>query len=276
MYSEKIEGIIEAILNVGEMDESQLAVLKRVAEKEGEDPDELEIVVKGRLAKMKKAAAGPANLPNAKHGNVMKCPSCGAQVVGGTAVCPECGYTFSNVAANSSIEKLQAKLEDYNRRQEQREDNRGIGSTLLHGLGNKISANPIFLHKMEIIKNFPVPNTRADLLEFLSMIQPMADVTGPKQGESLELGGQKSGVEDLSYAYWVLFANCINKARFSFSNDPDFSSYFAFYEQETEKTEGIVGYLRCNPQTRLLVILLIVLFGSMGLLALLGTCASSH
>lgn len=279
MYSEKIEGIIEAILNVGEMDESQLAVLKRVAEKEGEDPDELEIVVKGRLAKMKKAVVGPANLPNAKHGNVMKCPSCGAQVVGGTAVCPECGYTFSNVSANSSIEKLQAKLDDFNRRQEQREDSRGIRSTISHSLGKSLGGtNNIYIHKMDIVKNFPVPNTRADLLDFLTMIQPMVDITGPREGFRNVKGFNEvlSHVEeDLSYAYWLLYTNCINKARLSFSNDSDFSSYFAFYEQEIEKTKGIIGYLKSNPQTRLLVILLIALFVGFGLMTL-GTCASSH
>lgn len=49
--------------------------------------------------------------PNEKMGNVVKCPSCGAQVVGGSAVCPECGYAFTNVKANSSIERLQEKLD---------------------------------------------------------------------------------------------------------------------------------------------------------------------
>lgn len=248
MFSKELEDLIEVALSDGVLTEKKRAVLHKRALVEGVDPDELDIVLDGRLAKMKKSEdwlrpTQPQNLQNQKLGNVVKCPSCGAQVVGGSAVCPECGYTFSNVAANSSAEKLQAKLDEFNRRQEERSDNRGIGSSLMHGLGKSMGADNTLKHKMDIVRNFPVPNTRADLMEFLTMIQPMVNVTGSRQG-----GNPTSGEEDLSYAYWLLYSNCINKARLSFSNDSDFSPYFAFYEQELAKTKGIIGYFKCNPK----------------------------
>ena len=67
MYSEKLENLIEAIIADGEIENSEMVVLKRAAAKEGEDPDELEVVVKGRLAQMKKKTAEHANLPNGKY-----------------------------------------------------------------------------------------------------------------------------------------------------------------------------------------------------------------
>lgn len=258
MFSKELEEIIEAALADGVLTEKERAVLHKRAQAEGVDADELDIVLDGRLAKMKKSEdwlrpTPPQNLPNQKLGNVVKCPSCGAQVVGGSAVCPECGYTFSNVGANSSAEKLQAKLDDFNRRQEQRADSRGISGSIMHELSKGFGADNTLKHKMDIVRNFPVPNTRADLLEFLTMIQPMVNATGSRQG-----GNPATGEEDLSYAYWLLYSNCINKAQLSFSNDSDFSPYFAFYKQELDKTKGIIGYLKCNPKARGCLVLAII------------------
>lgn len=240
MLSKELEEIIEAALVDGTLTEKERAVLHKRAQNEGVDPDELDIIIDARLAKIKKSEdwlrpTPPPNLTNVKHGNVEKCPSCGAQVIGGNAICPECGYTFSNVQANSSVEKLLTKLEGVKGRK----------------------------RKMEIISNFPVPNTRADLLEFLTMIQAKVDSTGRRDG------GSDYNV-DLSYAYWLLYTNCINKAKLSFLKDNDFSPYFEHYEKELAKTKGIIGYLRCNPETRSGIFLVIVNIVIIWLLWLFG------
>ena len=105
-------------------------------------------------------------------------------------------------------------------------------------------------HKMDIISTFPVPNTRADLLDFLTMLQSRVNSLGSRDGSSL------LGQEDLSYACWLLYTNCINKAKLSFSKDKDFKPYFLTYDEEVIKRKGIIGYLRRNP--RLSIILLIL------------------
>ena len=262
MLSKELEEIVEAALADGVLTDKERAVLHKRAQAEGIDPDELDIVIDGRLAKMKRSEdwlrpTPPQNLANQKLGNIVKCPNCGAQVKGGSAVCSECGYTFSNVSANSSAEKLQEKLDDFNRRQEQRADNRGLASSLMHGIGSALDGNKNTVkHKMDIISTFPVPNTRTDLLEFLTMLQARADATGARIGVK-----EGSREEDLSYAYWLLYSNCINKAKLSFSNDKDFEYYFQHYEKELQKTKGIIGYLRCNPATRMLLIAVSIFIG---------------
>ena len=212
MLSKELEEIIEAALVDGTLTEKERAVLHKRAQNEGVDPDELDVILDARLAKIKKSEdwlrpTPPPNLTNGKHGNVEKCPSCGAQVIGGNAVCPECGYTFSNVQANSSIEKLFAKLDEVNRQQE---------AKTIKEEDEYEENERARKRKMEIISNFAVPNTRADLLEFLTMIQAKVDSTGPRDGAN----GYEE--EDLSYAYWLLYTNCINKARLSFLKDNDF------------------------------------------------------
>lgn len=262
MFSKELEEIIDAALADGALTEKERIVLHKRGQAEGVDPDELDIVLDGRLAKMKRQEdwlrpAPPHNLTNQKLGNVVKCPSCGAQIIGGSAVCPECGYTFSNVAANSSVERLQEKLYEFNRRQEERSDNRSAAGLVIRGLG----MDNTFKHKMDIISTFPVPNTRADLLEFLTMLQARAKSTGPRNGQNM------SREEDLSYAYWLLYTNCINKAKISFSKDKDFGPYFSMYDEELQKTKGIIGYLKCNPKVRILLIIIIfyiIVFGIMG------------
>ncbi len=268
MFSKEFEEIIDAALADGVLTDKERAVLHKRGQAEGVDPDELDIVLDGRLVKMKKQEdwlkpTPPPNLANQKLGNVVKCPNCGAQVVGGTAVCPECGYTFSNVSANSSVEKLQEKLDEFNRRQEFRSDNRSIIGGLSSYFGKSLGMDNTEKYKMDIISTFSVPNTRADLLEFLTMLQSRANSTGPRNGLNM------SREEDLSYAYWLLYTNCINKAKLSFSKDKDFEPYFLSYEKEFQKTKGIIGYLKCNPKIRLLlfvVIFYIIFFVVLGLL----------
>lgn len=272
MFSKELEEVIEAALADGALTDKERAVLHKRAQAEGVDPDELDIVIDGRLAKMKKQEdwlrpAPPQNLVNQKLGNVVKCPSCGAQVIGGSAVCQECGYTFSNVSANSSVERLQNKLDEFNRRQESRADNRSISGVLTHNFAKASGMDGTNKYKMDIISTFSVPNTRSDLLEFLTMLQARAKSTGPRNGQNF------SREEDLSYAYWLLYTNCINKAKISFLNDRDFAPYFSWYEKELQKTKGIIGWLKCNPKTR---ILLMIILGYIALFTFIGILIASE
>lgn len=245
MFSKELEELIDAALVDGVLTDKERLILHKRAQAEGFDADELDIIINGRLEKLKKkevaqTQSSPKPISNEKYGNILKCPSCGAQVVCGSAVCPECGYAFTDIKANSSVEKLLEMLDEFNRRQEIRNDSRSaIGGTAQESLGMDNTS----IHKMEIISTFPVPNTRADLLEFLTMLQFKANATGPKNGRNF----WKEREENLSYAYWILYTNCINKAKISFAKDKDFEPYFAAYEAKLAKTKGFIGFLKCNP-----------------------------
>lgn len=244
VFSEGLESIIDAALADGVLTDKERRVLHKQAAAEGVDPDVLDVVIEGRLAKMKKSEdwlrpTPPQNLQNEKLGNVVKCPSCGAQVVGGSAVCQECGYAFSNVKANSSAEKLLQKLEELNKRQEEKTENMGLAG--MFGGAASVGMNTRAA-KMDLISNFPVPNTRADLIEILTMIQHRINSVGPRDGGRLD--------EDFSYAYWQLFCNCINKAKISFSNDKDFIPFFNQHEEELKKTKGLAGWWRTSSRVK--------------------------
>lgn len=214
MFSKELEEVIEAALADGVLTDKERAVLHKRAQAEGVDPDELDIVIDGRLAKMKRQEdwlrpAPPKEATNQKYGNVLKCPSCGAQVVGGSALCPECGYAFSNVGANSSYEKLSAKLEAI----EVAYRDKVSFSIPLYGVSKEAK------EKANVIRMFPVPNTRADLLEFLASMS--AQISSMKEPQSMQVFEH----EMMRKAYEAKYEECVNKARISFANDPDFAPY---------------------------------------------------
>lgn len=232
MYSEQLEAIIDAALADGMLTDKEREVLHRRAAQEGVDADELDVVIDGRLAKLKKQEdwlkpVPPKNLENEKLGNIVKCPNCGSTDVTGRAVCPECGYAFTNVKANSSAEKLANKLAEVEMSRR---------SSLFGGLAAAYGGGKS-AEKASIIKNFPVPNTRDDLLEFLSLLKP-------KSSKYRKMWGA-ADTEDMNLAptYYVKYVECIDKARRSFGNDPDFEPYFVFYEKERKKINPSFYYI---------------------------------
>lgn len=211
MYSKELEELIENVLADGVVTEQERAVLRKRALACGEDPDEVMIVVEGRLAKSQKAK-NPS-----KHGNVVKCPSCGAPVKAGTMICEECGYEFKNVRVNSTVEKFSEELKAL------RENQRGgiIGQALDVGESKRVA----------FIENYPVPNTVDDIWELMILAKQK---------------GEKNGIGE-EQAYWKLFCKCADKVENSdLRNDVRFAELLAFYKKENKKknlTGRIIGTL---------------------------------
>ena len=117
MFSKELEEVIDAAIADGVLTDKERAVLHKRAQAEGVDPDELDVVIDGRLAKKKKEEdwlrpAPPKAVESTKVGNVMKCPNCGAPYQPGTGKCPECGHYFQNVAAVSSAKNFADGLQE--------------------------------------------------------------------------------------------------------------------------------------------------------------------
>lgn len=188
LYNEKIEALINAALADGVLTEKEKQILFKKAQAEGIDLDEFEMVLDGRLVELQKKAKeeDKKSAPKSdKFGDVRKCPSCGAIVPAFQGVCPECGYEFSGLEANLSSKKLAEELKKSKKSSEQK----------------------------LIIESFPIPNTKGDLLEFLTSLKPkMMDFSDP-----------------LCSSYFKKYEECISKSELSFSGDKMFSSYLTEY-----------------------------------------------
>jgi hypothetical protein len=164
MHSE-LETLINNLLSKGELTERSRELLMKKAEQLGVDAIDFELELEGRIAenKAKTDALSPSAKSN-KEGDLKKCPSCGAPVSSFNTICSDCGHEFRNTQAASSIQKLYDEIQKIEESERSRE--RSWAQKIDGDMGIQKS---IAARQASAISAFPVPNTREDLLEFLSI-----------------------------------------------------------------------------------------------------------
>jgi len=138
----EIENLIDMALADGEVTEKERAIILRKAEQLGIDKDEVEMILDGKLHQLE------ASKPKQKEkvGNIKTCPACGASVESFTAKCLDCGHEYRATKGVSSRITLTEKIETTDPNIEDYED-------VIEG----------------IISNYPIPNNKEDLLEFIAV-----------------------------------------------------------------------------------------------------------
>lgn len=157
-------------------------------------------------------------------GKIIKCPNCGEILNAFITTCPTCGYELRGAAANSSIKELAAKLEVVDLQQEK------SSKKIYPG---EISEKE--RQKIALIRNFPIPNTKEDMMEFLIMAASNAVA---------DFSTQSEGEKALAEAWKAKYEQAYNKAYISFENTREFEElnkrYLAKlkeYEHKKDKHE---------------------------------------
>ena len=252
MYNEQIENLISAALADGVLTEKEKQILFKRAESMGIDLDEFEMVLDARLAELKKkeaqdakqyelemekAKAAQKSAPKSnKFGDVRKCPACGAMIDSLQAKCPECGYEFTNIEANSTAKALLKELEKID----------AAGNGMFGGLTQVFGTDSVTKKKIQLIKNFPIPNTKEDLLEMLSLCNENAE---PYSGG---VEGQR-----LSFTWESKINQLVLKARMVLKDDTDFEYLLAEIERDKKKRK----IKRLYPILPALVLFIISIIG---------------
>jgi hypothetical protein len=198
MYNDKIENLIKFALGDGELTEKEKQILFKKAEESGIDLDEFEMVLDARLHEKQQSEKKPVDPKTAapksdKLGDVKKCPACGAITQSFTTKCSDCGSEFRNIEAAKNITKFFEKLDELeSHRKESFYDNQNQDSgnsfitllkwwifwwifiplKLITFLTNKLKPakwSAIDCRKEEMIMNFPVPNSREEIIEFTTL-----------------------------------------------------------------------------------------------------------
>ena len=220
MYNEKIEQLIKAALADGVLTEKEKQILFKRAQEQGVDLDEFEMVLDARLVELQKAEKEKAEKSapkSTKFGDVRKCPVCGALVPALSGVCQDCGYEFSGIGANSSSQILAKKIEEinenYSRKANELKKDKNETQSDLEDRKWEILHKQRVMAISQAIKSFSIPNTKADMFEFLTTMQ----------SNMLSPGAYKLEAD----AYFTKYNETIVKAKALFKNDSVISDLLA-------------------------------------------------
>jgi hypothetical protein len=193
MYNPDIENLINLALADGELTEKEKQILYKKAESAGIDLDEFELVLEAKLFERQKSKKESAAPKSDKLGDVKKCPGCGAISQSFATRCSDCGIEFRNIDASKNITKFFDKLDEL---ESSRKDNlfdtnkqettTSVGTLLkwwffwwiliplklITYIVNKSKPakwSVTDTRKEELIMNFPVPNSREEIVEFITL-----------------------------------------------------------------------------------------------------------
>ena len=232
MYSQEIEALIDAALADGVLTEKEKQVLFKKAQALGIDLDEFEMVLDSRLfEKQKKSKEAQQAAPKSnKFGDVRKCPMCGAVVQSYMAKCPKCGHEIANVDANSSTMALAQKIEEI---EKQRTSSiLGVFAIGLSSTDRKI---------ISTIRNFPIPNTKSDILEFIQLCLPKAVEPKPsKFSASIGSKAEWSAKVQTIDAWREKLKEVLQRAKVSLADDEQAMSIVRDAEAEYKRVVGFV------------------------------------
>ena len=96
-------------------------------------------------------------------GQIHKCVYCGAELPSFATECPICGKELRGLQTDNSVKELAKKLEEL---ENKRTETTGWASFIQKHI-DKEGLDNIDKQKMDLIKNFPIPNTKEAIQEFL-------------------------------------------------------------------------------------------------------------
>lgn len=130
------------------------------------------------------------------EGVVFKCPQCGANVAPYSDRCPACGYELRDIGAVGSVKELASKIE----------------------LAEDDAARAV------LVRSFPIPNSREDIIEFLILSVTNIDENSPYGTEE---------EESLAKAWMAKADQALQKAELVIPDERIYLRSKAAYEKKT-------------------------------------------
>lgn len=173
-------------------------------------------------------------------GTIYKCPNCGEVLESMTAVCPACGYEIRNVKAVSSVQIFADKLTKIEAEEMPQVEN---NSFMKKVFGRDLRETPARLEearrtferqkldkKINLISNYPVPNTKEDLTEFALLVTT----------------NLKDSSDDEVYEAWVgKLEQLYQKAEILIPTDPMFERIEEAYRKAKGKAQRKRWFRSC-------------------------------
>lgn len=142
-------------------------------------------------------------------GKIHKCPNCGEVLDSFIANCPACGYELRDSKNSSAVEELSRKLEEI----EEKRDRSKVSTKILGAFNLSDGLTKTDEQKISLIRNFPIPNTKEDLYEFLILSKSNIEIDAY---ENTQIKSARLAVSD---AWKAKFEQAYQKAKLLFKND---------------------------------------------------------
>ena len=200
MYAKEFEDLLKEYLTDGIITSKERQVLLKKAQQLGYNVDEVDLYIDAQQQKCDQAVESATAKKRGKT-----CPRCGASVQSMQLTCPECGFEFNNKEANASARELMNMLEKCSDTEKQ----------------------------VSIIENYPIPNTRENLLEFISSCMGRCRISLSELSSSDKA--------EICMAWRRLSQQVVTKAQLMLKDDPEIMKQVKKLEKLASKKIRLYG-----------------------------------
>lgn len=157
------------------------------------------------------------------EGTIFKCPNCGDILDAHEVVCGTCGYERRGTKATSSVTELANKIKELESKKPPKKIGNIFASVLTGGQLSNIDEQIVSL-----IKNFAIPNTKEDILEFVLLAATNIDmkVYGVNGQQYQNLNPLRREISD---AWLSKFEQAYQKAQLMLGNTQEFINVHKLY-----------------------------------------------
>lgn len=200
---------------------------------------------------------------NVYEGKIYKCPNCGDSIDAYETICEACGYEIRGRNATNSVRELQLKLEELHAKRPKKKMTNVFAQAFGGGQLSNVDEEIV-----NLIKNFSIPNTKEDIMEF--MILASSNIDLKVYGfNSQQYQMRNPAQREISDAWLAKFEQALQKAKISFGTTAEFQKFQNIYEEKTKeisKTKKKVIYIILSiiGGVILYFVLMFALIGGMG------------
>jgi len=242
----ELERLIDFALADGRLTDEKKEILYRKAKELNVPLDEFEMVLEGkkymRHKEILRQHSPTQETGTSKEGVNKTCPSCGIETLTFATTCSHCGHEYRNVEVAKSVREFLEKFEALDK--EYAASHKDSMSRFKGAIADRVSGgDSIDARRKRLIANFPIPNMKEDILEFLAMAVPKAKVDSfPDRiikifsGKGGGSGGwsitEKLKQREYAVIWYEKCEQIIMKARFSMKDDKKTLNEVEYYAKQ--------------------------------------------
>lgn len=163
------------------------------------------------------------------EGNLHKCPNCGEILKSFTTNCPACGHEIRSGRTTNSVRELSQKLERLEAMRPPKKPKSMFAQAFSGGQLQHIDEQ-----KVDLIKNYTIPNTKEDILEFIILAASNIDLKVYGLN-SQQYQVYKPAQRELSDAWLSKLEQADQKAEILFGGTSEYSRVRSVYEKKLKE-----------------------------------------